>query len=283
MFNTSFARAATHLGFFLVALAAAVSFGQAATVESLSHLSSRQEQTWYVTHPQGWTAEPWVGDDQPYQQLREGIDKAAANPQSLQVLITRYKAQAKEWPDDPKAVYAWAYAIWDTDDPKASWNDIYHQLAPLRLPLANVSSPHTYNYSRLRFLIESWIRPDIRLKPLGERLAQRDPKDFSVVYHFIQVMQSSYTPQNENESLAYAHELVRWHPEMSSSYSALGGVHLTAFDHNKKHGHADAVQAIAAYQQYLRLAPGDDPWRAQAETLIKDIHDLEAMVGTDER
>ncbi|RYZ92627.1 MAG: hypothetical protein EOP06_03705 [Proteobacteria bacterium] len=132
--------------------------------------------------------------------------------------------------------------------------------------LASTPSPRVYNWTRLRFLVDARNFPDTLLRPVGERLVQRDPKDYEVKYRLIDTFNPGESKAEKKQALIYAHDLIRLNPKRASGYSALGGVYYRDWLLNKNR--TDAGNAIAAYQRYLKIAPPNEPFRRQVTLLI---------------
>lgn len=110
------------------------------------------------------------------------------------------------------------------------------------------------------------------LQPMGERLMKVYPRDRNVRLHLIYDLcagkpgPTSVKPLAR--ALALAQKWVKEEPSNPSSHSALGYVWETYY-HGSGPKHLYAQRAIDEYKEYLRLAPPSDPFRHDAEILVK--------------
>lgn len=214
-----------------------------------------------------WADQPWTGDDAAYRRIKAAIDKAPGGGQTPETLRVKYGLLAQQNPENVQAQFAWAYAAWKTLTPESPSSRKDENLYGVPEALAHVPFPRTYEFARMRFLVE-YENPDFQ--GLGERLLARDPGDADVKYHLIGVyagmLGHSFSPEIKQRALARTQEMLRADPRRAAYYASLGGVYYSSWING--HDVTDAQKAIAAYQQYLRLAPPTDSWRGRAQTLI---------------
>lgn len=215
-----------------------------------------------------WTNDKWTGDERPYVIARRQIDQAYAEGKSPELLIQKYREATEKGPRihaastlfyDPLACYRWAYAVWKTITSKSPLREQGRHMSGVAEALASASSPHTYEYTRLRFFLAAWYIPSYRLKNVGLRLLKHSPSDLDVKYQMVNVVSSSVTPENNRLAFTYARELVHLRPQRPSSYAALGGAYDDSWEFLGNS--ADAPKAIAAYQHCLAMMPPDTSWR----------------------
>ncbi len=258
------------------ALAALVAFG-AYTFRPqpvVTQVRTRFERTGTTLDGWAWAAQPWTGDDKPYQQIRKNIYNEIASGQNAEELLARYKAQAEAKPADPQAQFAWAYAALRLSAFPGR-QDTKVDLTGLPDALAGAPYPRTYDYARIRFLAQASLRPMGQLEELGKRLAQRDPADVPVKFRLIQVLRQIPSPPENAQAVRLAEEFVKSDPQQLIYRATLANVYEDAFvDFGSKKSSGD--KAIAAYQEYLRLASPDDPNREGVERTIKGLQDIEA-------
>jgi hypothetical protein len=225
-----------------------------------------------------WTNDKWTGDDRPYIIARRQIDQAYAAGKSPEPLIQKYRVATEKGPRihtassifyNPLACYRWGYAAWKTVSAKSSLKEQGKHLSGVSEALASASSPHIYEYTRLRFFVEAWYIPSSKLKNVGLRLLKHSPGDLDVKYHMTRILTQIVTAQNNRLALSYAKDLVHSRPQRPSSYAALGGVYDDSWEFlgNK----ADAAKAIAAYQHCLVIMPPDTYWRSDIVQAIARI------------
>jgi len=225
-----------------------------------------------VTASWAWTTERWDASDRPFQKVRDEVWRSISHGQHPEALVGKYKALARTEPYHPPydlpAQFGWAYAAYQAAvaDPKFR---NHGEFLPAIQALGYGPSPRSYEYARLRFLMEAMNWPDIHLKIAGERLLRRMPNDFQVKYHLTHVLAAGISPQDRDTAVVYAQQMVRAMPDKANMYSLLGETRFTRWLGNKSK--ADGDSAVAAYQKYLALAPQNDSFRKQAQFLIKRI------------
>lgn len=236
------------------------------------------------THSWNWTAQKWTGNDRPYQNIRNEIDKALDNGKNAKQLIEQQKGVAEQHPNNPQCQYAWAYTAYRSLPP---WAGSYAKLKqkPAGEALARLPATDCYNYSRLRFLLTmGYDTFDLRqvevnarsAENLGRRLLQNHPSDLDVKYHLIDVDETilGRNPTDltiKKRALYYSQEMIAAKPSHSNYRTLPASVYVTCW--SQTNDPADARAAIASYRDYLRVAPPDEAFRAQAERLIKLLQD----------
>ncbi len=246
-----------------------------ATLTTLAHAQSA------ITHyavpaiaPDSWMIEAWTGDNRPYHQIRAEADKVNNNPQSLDSTAKRLESDIERNPSDPKREYHWAYVTYKlaiASNPRDE-----NKLVLSRDALHRANPPHSYDYTRLRFLIEAtlFVGPQFNnFIAVGKRLMQRDPNDAEVKYQMVRILGDSPRAADQNTAVAYAESMVRQHPERGNYHANLAGAFLSRWLLSRNH--SDAEKAMAEYQQYLKIAPPDASFRSQAERMIKSIRERE--------
>lgn len=218
-----------------------------------------------------WTEEEWTGNEAPYQELRNSIDSNKSQGKLKPEMIENYKALHQKKSDDPLAVFRWGYASFQAtqSNPPVPQKQL---VAPNAFD--TIPSPHTYEYTRLRFLVGAHYNPDVHLQHVGERLLNRKPDDKDVMYYLIQCYKPWRSTSEKQKAVSLAQDLVHAAPDRPGSYSALGGVYFSSW--MAGHGKEDADKAVSAYQHYLRIAPQNYAWRRQAENIILYINSRSA-------
>lgn len=215
-----------------------------------------------------WCNAPWTGDDRPYAHLRADIEREATDGEKAVALMRQNGAQLAKEPHDFQAQFAYYYAAYlavilpgglTTPQDRDRLGNLY-------LAIGRVPYPRTYNYARLAFLLAVQGFPAPELKPLGLRLMHQDPNDYRTTYSTIPVLLMTNKPSDRALALTIAQGLVNRYPEKPSVYGQLAAVHYAMWFTNKNP--AEAKEATVYYREYLRRAPADDPFRAEAERLI---------------
>lgn len=195
-----------------------------------------------------WVKQPWKGNSASYIRINRRISAAFANKSRIEAVTQEYRKIAEDNPTDPLAVYAWGYAAYAArplDSPTLG-RDIQKIALALSLP----QFPDTYEYARLRFVTTANWRPYLQLKPLGNRLLQRNLKDYYVKQGMIDIL--AVGPQAERQrALNYAQQLVQQYPKSATSYAELGWVYDLRFGSSKTTSDGDG--AIAAYRKAMTL------------------------------
>ena len=222
--------------------------------------------------PEPWMIESWTGDNRGYKEIREYISQAISDGQDLGDMVQRRKAVAANKPYDPKAEYDYAYALYRQAIATRPFSP--NSLIAVRDALNKGWPPHAYDYTRLRFLVESALFPKQSMIAVGERLLQHDPTDESVRKKLFDVLRISTSIADREKALAHARNIVLTHPEDADAHGDLAGAYLGIWMLNKSSPYAD--KAIKEYQQYLRLAPPDAEYRRTAERLIKTVEGMVA-------
>lgn len=214
-----------------------------------------------------WGTEDWNGNNAAYQNLKRALDNQSDAQRDRYIREQQKKAVKKKSSLDQ---FGWAYASWLKRKKTDKLNDQFQLMLPVRNNFSFVSNPRTYEYTRVRFLVEAWIAPRPQYKEVGRRLLRRSANDYDVKSVMVKVLEIGSS--NEwNMALSYAKDLVKLQPKNPKSHSLLGSVYFNSW--NKSKDPAKGRAAIAAYKEYLRLAPPNAEWRPQAEHLIKYISD----------
>jgi hypothetical protein len=168
--------------------------------------------------------ERWTAYERPFQTLRNSIEKVAGKQQKSPVVWSLYqghKEEARNNPNDVLTLFAWACAA----DRAAARRDLRSRvpLSEIAAALERVPSPHSREYARIRYILESRMFVRRELKPLGERLLRADPNDYKVMHLLIEVPRPGM-PQDKQRALKYAHTMIRNQPGDPGSYAMLGSV-----------------------------------------------------------
>lgn len=245
-----------------------------------SHILTRFERTGTTLDGWGWAALPWTGDDKPYQKIRGDIDKAPIKGRNPSALISAYKDREEYDSQNSLAVFGWGMARWRAATWPGDYQEDDNNLIDLPDVLAEAPFPRTYNYARLRFLVQSQVRAMPQLRELGERLVKYDPSDVDAKYQLIRVLRQTQsfqtTPLPENvEALKLAQELMTQSPKELRYRQVFANIQGDAYMQSgfkKEYGD----RALAAYEDYLQMAPPDDPERDGIKRAIVSINQNEA-------
>lgn len=204
-----------------------------------------------------WTKEKWKDSDKSFQSVRRNIDQMIAKGRKPDDLRKSYKASAQKEPQDAQAQFRWAYAA-DRDSAKQHESaEVEKRLSGVADAMAKPDSPRSYQYGRLRYLMEvrrakwggNWF-----IVEFGKRLVKRNSNDWDVKYYLTyDLLNSEDVPDRRVTALKYANQIKQAFPKRPSSYSTLGWVYrcLALETHDPRH----CDIAIANYRKYLQLAP----------------------------
>jgi hypothetical protein len=215
-----------------------------------------------------WVNTPWIASDPAYSKAT--IDIGRLSPSGLISYRDKARQDVLQNPDDRLSIYKWALSTFEsapgaglgTDDPLRY---------PVMMALQSLAPPYNYELARMRFLFILSFCNEANLIPLGERLLNRNPRDFPVKFGFVGCLMSSYLRRPdtavEQRMLRLAEELVAEGHDPAICHGLLAGVYETLWE---KNGYARpfANSAIAEYREYLLLAPRDDPFHSGALTMI---------------
>lgn len=210
-----------------------------------------------------WTTAKWASNDAQFAAARANIDDDFAHNRITASYLARLEKKWTENQKDPKSVFSWAYTSYRA-------KSLHPPLSPNSLigPGVFNAAPanQNYQYARVRFLNETIFGPHRKLKAVGDRLLAHTPNDFDVEYAYASCLGGSLSAQEKQDALAYVDKLIQKYPTKPSVYGVKGGIYLSYWvDHRNKQ---DAQDAIKWYQEYLRIAPANDGWRKQAQTII---------------
>ena len=224
----------------------------------------------------GWTQESWTGDERPYRRIRLDIEALAAKGQLTENVVRQYR-EISVGIFKPQNAYRWAYALYmfvinnvpDTNERNRKFREV-------GLILPQVPFPKTYEYARMRYLLQMESDPySTYMRTLGKRLALRDPNDYLVKYNLIGTLIPRRYPQEKQLGLRYIQDLIRIdrNRAIPNVYLAEGRIYYSAFLGTKSQ--SDGNNAITAYRKYLRLTRPDNPYQRNATFMIKIIQDLQ--------
>jgi len=204
--------------------------------------------------PTDWMADQWTGSDKPFMTIRAEIDKISKQNQFSRSTLEGYRKQARSNPKDPVAQFRWGYAYYK------AWNDgvsfgtpdeNLDTLLDVAWGLQQAPSPHSYEYTRLLFIISA-LRTPAFLSPVGKRLLRHTPKDYDVEFYFYQSLLSSAAPAERKEALLGTQKLTKEYPSKGGPYVALAEVYWVQWERGDIQS---GPLAVAAYQKYLSMPP----------------------------
>lgn len=217
-------------------------------------------------HHWEWTREQWTGNDEPYRRVRQEIDSAIKKGENPDAVLLRYQEQALKRLSNTKAVFGWGYAAYRAN---ALAHDGKSRIGYSLDALAQPPSPHSYEYDRLRFWMESQDAAWYQLNGLGQRLLKREPNSYTIRYYVILNLTDSrdYVDRplsrviaDMQKAIPLAQTLVAAHPKEPSAYSLLAQASYSLW--RLTNNQSDGDRATSAWQQYLKMVPANDPGRS---------------------
>ena len=166
------------------------------------------EYLWeWQPHNSAWTKEEWTGDEKPYREVRQKIEVAAKSG-TLAPLYIGYEDEAVHNPQNALAQYAWAYSMYCTPQkiPSSVCGSFTSlQWRPVIIAMDAVHSPKTYEFARVRFLVESMLfnfyEPADDFFDLTTRLLKIEPTNPEIrCYQFVYVYSLSTTYKSKRIS-----------------------------------------------------------------------------------
>ena len=222
-----------------------------------------------VTRMWDWTTDTWNGDDKPYQQARNSIDQAVAADQNLAVRLNRYKVQAQSKPNDPLALFRWAYVAYQVMLTQKSRIAKVKALDGVQEAFYHTPSAHTYNYARMQFLIVNFYVPYRQAVPVAERLLKTNADDYLVNYTLASIYLESYASPDFYRAFTICNRLKHLYPKKASVYALTGEAYVLRWYQEKNPAFAQGV--VENYNSYLGLAAPNDDFRPRAQSIIKEF------------
>lgn len=213
--------------------------------------------------PDAWVAQPWTASDAPFLQIEENVRKQIRAGSSPQAILVAERKNAQEHPLDFAAQFRWLFAT--TQASGGSDNIEYRAVeAVARQDPGNIRAVARIRFAAGVLLDQNRSHPD--LDRVGERLLQTDPRDRWVRGHLIYDLSNSPASLPKAEVMAQA--FIVQEPNDAEAHSVLASVYQNLWAVSR-HRRIYAEKTIAEYKEFLRLAPPDDPFRHDAEYLVK--------------
>ena len=232
---------------------------------------------WRIKISSKWANEEWTGDDKPYQSIEREVDSSLATYRSVPDLLENASEIAQQKPTDPLAQFRWSYLARQVvlaPPYRVDWISDSEEVISVLLDRA--VSPKTYSYDRLRFLEQS---QNPFLTNLGERLLRRNPNDVAVkerlcgdysgLFSLISQKTHQVDPKLKQRAIALAQQLIASQPLNAKYHGDLASVYVSSWDDHRNP--EDAADAIAAYEDCLRLAPNSDFSKYQLSSILKGL------------
>lgn len=222
---------------------------------SLSPPQEESERYNQITADRGWETEPWTGDDRPFAAARAAIDRVFIAKKDLSPQLTQYEALAKAHPGNPLDQFQWAYAFrLEGSVPHPDGRDGM----PLVIAMVNARQPHTYNYTRLRFIYQV-VEPEGC--NLAKRLLDKDPNDTRVREVYAAILSESKSKVDEDLAVKIVRAIVDKAEDTPASDGLMACVYANVgfLEKNPEY----YKKSIEANNLFLKLTPSYD-WRRAA-------------------
>lgn len=216
-----------------------------------------------------WMQEPWTGNEQPFRRARREVKeriRIGMKPEDIATVFDKYLFAAIRAPLDPVAQFTQGYAAFR----QVQINQWLHYggMGPALEAMTRVPSPHTYEFSRLRFILAMMVYPSTALKPMGLRLLKHKPDDTEVMY--LQVRALNYqNPAERDQGLSLANRLVQKLPKQPNVYALLGQAYYRAWLYTGNRIYGD--RSIQAYRKHIGMMKVDAIGQRQINLIITKI------------
>jgi len=225
-----------------------------------------------------WADEKWSGDNAPYAEIRSRIDSQMCGGAGKVQALLNFQAVAASRPHDPEAQFGYAYAAWKIHESVNNLAKILDVLEDSLDRLESVPSPHTYDFVRLRFLIQSALMPKPEMLSVGKRLLDKDPNDLEVKYRFASLLMT--VPDGAREkalALPVIDQLIKAEPADPNPYYLRGLVYIDSCNkNNNTYTKPDVDAAETAFNKYIELAPANDYWKPGVQQVIDGLERIKA-------
>ena len=131
------------------------------------------------------------------------------------------------------------------------------------------STPDSYRFARLKFLIIARQSRHQELRSLGIRLARKNSKDYDVRYLLTNLLKPEMNQADKKLALQNLQEMTRLQPNRPSLFSLRGKVYYRLWLVSRSQ--SDRNNSISSYKRYLQIAHKHDPFRFQAQRLVTQL------------
>lgn len=222
---------------------------------------SEQERT-------AWVSEKWSSSDKAFVLAKKQIQQKVQSSKDKIALAATYRELFKKSPKSSVLLFKWGMSTFYASKTKPStWSpeEIYFLLTSLD----TVPSPHSLQYDRMRFLLQSHFRGEGFLKTMGLRLLKVNPQDDDVRALMILVLNVVGNPADGQLAINFAKQLIARHPTDPRWYAMLGSAYdLVSVRTNSLE---DCQKSISAFKSCLKLAKKSDFVYSHAQYMIDVI------------
>ena len=196
-----------------------------------------------------WTKETWMPEgDAPLRTWREQLEARYYAVDIPVEVVEQYKQKALQSPQQRLALFQWGYSAYllHRRDPGHS---IDFQL--LRI-LLKTKSPYSYEFMRMRYFVNvSQGIVNSQITAVGERLADADPKDYSLMGYLSKNFFLN-SPEGKRKALRYANEMLQIDPNHATGYGAVANVYYNIWIISDGKDIDAARQAVQQTKEYIK-------------------------------
>ncbi len=235
-----------------------------------------------ATQP-SWMTESWNGNESIYKNLRQQVENEIyqnKNSDAVRKSVAYYQRLAKLDRDNPQTQFCEAVALHIALNLKISGLSQNH-LNNIATKIRQIKSPQTYEWTRIRYLIEKHINIYAKYKEVGERLLKRNRNDYDVkIVHLYSLDMRKV--EDRQPAIQYGNELVQTAPRNPRSHGALGDVYRGIWVSNNidrsgpkvkwaggKHDSVSKKKALESFHKALQFLSPDAELRRTIERTIK--------------
>lgn len=188
-------------------------------------------------------------------------------------LLRRLHAEAKlsfeKRPVDALLAFRWATFLYAQAD-KETVPKIDVEVTQLRGALMRIPFVSNYPNARVRFLIETGYFSTPVLIPWGDRLLQRNPNDYRVLYAQALNLGGAANLTEVKRGLTLAERYKKLRGNHPSGHIAVASAHYRVWQRTKSKD--EASQAVMEYKLYLSAGKPSPEVTARVNRLIKKLN-----------
>lgn len=248
---------------------------------SHAYSQSRSHGPRPALHQYGWASEAWTGDDRPYQAERADIDRQISAGKDREKLFRQCRVDVEKRPGDAVAVYRWGYSGYRSCKNLREQFQRSNRCRDIEREMDRVRSPRTYEYVRLRFLVQVTQGYYSDLAPVAERLFKRNPKDEEVVFRLRGLLCQSRQVADLRRAVQLGEGQVQRNPAMPGYLNGLGVAYHQLWHATGDVGNAD--KAVKIFNQCLKVVQSGSSHQEFAARELQLILDEKAQPLTSSR
>lgn len=227
--------------------------------------SHQQTQGW-------WEEDSWMANERPYQEAKAKLFQEVTQVKGQEAttalsLVQSTGQEARAHRFNALAAFRYGYAVFLASQRgvtlqrgSISKGNFQDDLLNAERNLQELPAPHSYEVSRVLFLLRAKMQWSSQMTLLGERLLAHDPSDRAVKNGLVQFLLTGFLPPPEQKlALLCAQSLVQQGPSDPAWYMTLGSVYYRLWEHSGFHDAQNKAGAIQSYSKAATLLPKDNP------------------------